>query len=260
MIISVFNLSNGAITDMLLHKTIRAINVQIERDFEPYWSFGATLRLEGHTGSRKKPTAAPFSPMDMRGDAILYVWDKYNKNYDGLHDKSFGSVPYGVVYLDLSAGLQEDWSVSLSHEALELVGDPLANLVVQGPHPTNRNRDVFHWFEMCDAVQAQSYRIDDVLVSDFILPMYFTPTAEPNARNNFVGDFKPADAPASKLKSFGVVRGGYIGFFDPHLGDIDEYELPDDTLAEQRKAVKAGRAGRRAKRARNNKFGVVTKT
>lgn len=54
MIISVFNLSRGAITDLGMQKVIRAINTQIEFGFEPYFSFGATLRLEGPTSHRQK--------------------------------------------------------------------------------------------------------------------------------------------------------------------------------------------------------------
>jgi hypothetical protein len=57
--------------------------------------------------------------------------------------------------------------VTLSHEALELVGDPEVNLLVKGPHPNrNERREVFHWFEMCD-VQAETCDIDgDALAKD----------------------------------------------------------------------------------------------
>jgi len=51
MIISVVNRTKS-IGDEELQGVIRAINQQIERDFEPYWSFGATLRLEGQIGKR----------------------------------------------------------------------------------------------------------------------------------------------------------------------------------------------------------------
>src|SRR5258708_11611713 len=69
VIISVFNCSNGKVADSDMQKVIRAINVQIARDFEPYWSFGATLRLEGHT-RQPKPRKRPYSAADMRGDAV----------------------------------------------------------------------------------------------------------------------------------------------------------------------------------------------
>lgn len=55
MIISVINHTNGEVTDEKLQFAIRAINRQIKEDFEPYWSLGATLRLEGRSG--KQPFA-----------------------------------------------------------------------------------------------------------------------------------------------------------------------------------------------------------
>jgi hypothetical protein len=50
MIISVINLSKGAASDAKLQGAIRAINRQIAEDFQPYWGFGAQLRLEGKSG------------------------------------------------------------------------------------------------------------------------------------------------------------------------------------------------------------------
>jgi hypothetical protein len=68
MIITVVNMS-GKISDAQLHPTIRAINRQIREDFEPYWSLGATLRLEGKTGADKPDK---LGLPEMRGDAVLY--------------------------------------------------------------------------------------------------------------------------------------------------------------------------------------------
>ncbi|UJB21400.1 MULTISPECIES: hypothetical protein [Lysobacter] len=258
MIIQVFNLSHGAVTDIHMQKVIRAINVQIERDFEPYWSFGATLRLEGHT-ARKGKQRFKFDPLNMRGDGVLYVLDKFNKDLGGAHDTDFRGVPAGVVYLDLSQGLQEDWTVSLSHEALEMIADPQINLVVQGPHPEGRDRDVFHWFEMCDAVQAQSYAIDAIEVSDFVLPLYFTPSAEPGSRNNFMGAAIRGKT-AHRLPSFGVAHGGYIGYFDPKKADNLTYEHEGDALARKRRILKQGRTGRRAQRmVKTARFATIPK-
>jgi hypothetical protein len=63
MIISVINHTNGQISDEQLEVAIRAINRQIREDFEPYWSLGATLRLEGRSqasspANKTSPTCA----------------------------------------------------------------------------------------------------------------------------------------------------------------------------------------------------------
>ena len=72
MLISIVNLSRGALPEEDLQRVIRAINRQIAEDFEPYWSFGARLRLEGAIGVRPRPNTLA----ELRGDALIYVWDK----------------------------------------------------------------------------------------------------------------------------------------------------------------------------------------
>ena len=119
MIISIINHTRGKLSDEELQVAIRAINRQIAHDFEPYWSLGAELRLEGK--SEKKPTK--HSLADMRGDAVIYVWDQLDvEDALGYHDKNDRGIPYGFVFVELSKELEEEWSVTLSHEALELIG------------------------------------------------------------------------------------------------------------------------------------------
>jgi hypothetical protein len=242
MIISVVNHTHGKISDADLHVALRAINRQISCDFAPYWHSSAALRLEG--GSQTRPSKKQLT--DMRGDAILYLWD--GSDVDGAlgyHDQTELGIPYGFVFTDLAKDLGENWTVTLSHEALELIGDPQINLLVQGPHPGNPKKTVFHWHEMCDAVQAETYKIDEVEVSNFVLPLYFTGGDENGSRNDFLG----IKHGGKLLQSFGINPGGYIGFFNPATGDHETVSLPEDKEAERRlKAKSAYARGRRGTR------------
>lgn len=227
MIISIINLTSGKIKDEAVLHVIRAINKQIAEDFEPYWSFGARLRLEGNSSS----TPRKQSITDMRGDAIVYLWDKTDMDGAlGYHDSNNRGIPYSFVFTELSKQLDEAWSVTLSHEVLELIADAQANLLVQGPHPTDPARVVFHWFEMCDAVQGESYKVDNVEVSNFVLPLYFTLDEQAGGRNDFLGRAHGGKT----LHSFGINPGGYIGFFDPASGQHDTYARKTDKLAAKR--------------------------
>jgi|ERR1700741_3294804 len=239
MIISIINHSHGKVSDAELQCVIRAINRQINEDFKPYWSLGATLRLEGR--SLERPGA---HLVDMRGDAVIYIVDQLKRDgTKGVHDKNYKGIPYGFVYLDIASELSEPWSVPLSHEALELIGDAEVNLLVAGPHPDpGKKRDVFHWYEMCDAVQAESYEIDGVRVSNFILPLYFTGSDEYQGRNDFLGTITKGK---KTLRSFGVNPGGYIGFFDPRTGKHHTYYSPDDLESEKRMKIKSQMKGTR---------------
>lgn len=238
MIISVINHTSSTIADLEVQKAIRAINRQIEGDFAPYWSLGATLRLEGKSStSPEKQNLA-----DMRGDAVLYLWDKTDiDNALGYHDANNRGIPFGFVFTEISRRLKEPWSVTLSHEALELIGDPEVNLLVAGPDPRGGDADVFHWYEMCDAVQAETYGIDGVEVSNFVLPLYFTSSDEAGGRNDFLG----ASHNGRTLRSFGLNPGGYVGFFDPAIGRHDTFSRKGDERAALRLKVKMGAKGAR---------------
>lgn len=238
MVISVINHTNGKIFDEDVQLALRAINRQISEDYEPYWHIGGELRLEGR--SQTKPSKQSLA--DMRGDAVLYLWDSVDvQDALGYHDSNNAGVPYGFVFTELAKQLKENWTVTLSHEALEMVGDSEVNLLVQGPHPADSGRVVFHWYEMCDAVQAETYDIDGVGVSNFVLPLYFTGGEEKSGRNDFLGRAYKGKT----LRSFGVNPGGYIGYFDPETGDHETFSLKGDEVAARRLKLKSQAKGAR---------------
>ncbi len=226
MIISIIN--NTDLHHQEVQDTLRAVNRQLLEDFKKYWHRHAELRLEGWTGEQPNP----LDPLDMRGDAVIYLWDDEDINDAlGYHDLNHSGVPYGFVFRRLSEKLGEPWSVTLSHEALELAMDPEVNLLAQGPHPdpAEKGRTVYHWYELCDAVQQDTYEIDGVKVSNFVLPLYFTISDEHKNHNDFLG---------LSLKSFGVREGGYVGFFDPKSGEHETWTAPNDRVASEHLKLK----------------------
>jgi hypothetical protein len=235
VLISVVNHTNTTISDEEVQATVRAINRQLQEDYRLSWGIDATLRLEGRGGLQPDQQLVA----SMRGDAVIYLWDDSDvPGALGYHDRNNRGIPYGFVFTGLSAQLGEPWSVTLSHEALELVGDLYVNQLVMGPHPADPSRDVFFWYEMCDAVQAETYEIDGVAVSNFVLPLYFTAEAEAEGRSDFLGRLHNGQP----LQSFGLNPGGYIGFWDPTTGQHETYAQKDDVTAVERLRIKA-RAG-----------------
>jgi hypothetical protein len=245
MLISVVNHTGGEVDDGRLQTVLRAINRQIEEDFAPYWGMTATVRLEGALDSKPKAEEAT----SLRGDAVIYLVAESPKASDvlGFHDINNSGIPFGFVFLDIAKEVGENWSVTLSHEVLELIADPEANLLVAGPHPSDPKREVFHWYEVCDAVQDETYEIDGIAVSNFVLPLYFTKKDERGSRNDFLGAAKDR----TRLRSFGVHPGGYIGFFDPETQDHGTFEA--DERASKRMTVKArAKLARRSNRYRQH--------
>jgi hypothetical protein len=204
MIISVVNRSDVDDVDVL--KAVRAINRQIAEDFEPYWDLGGILRLQGKGGGSDREA--------MRGDAMIHLRST-GANYHWVEQ----AIPAGVVFTKIAEITHETfpwlhWTNMLSHEALELIADPQLNTLVKGPHPDHESREVFHYREVCDPVQADVYEIDGVLVSDFVLPHYYNAQGERKGRNDFLG---------TKLEAFRWNKDGEIGFWDPHAGARGQY-------------------------------------
>src|SRR6266536_1792984 len=214
MLISAVNLSKK-IADEEVQPVLRAINTQIAQDFAPYWGMSATMRLEGRAARKPKREHPP----ELRGDAIIYLWDHADVDDAlGYHDENHAGQPCGFVFTTIA----------------EQIGDANVNRLAAGPHPADPNRWVLHWYEMCDAVQAEKYEIDEVVVSNFVLPLYFTPGEQVAGRNDFLGRRHNGGT----LESFGVNPGGYIGFLDPKTGEHDTYSMKDDEIARWRLAVK----------------------
>lgn len=217
MQISVVNYDDDLETVDLL-AAIRAVNVQIERDFAPYWHMRAQLRLDA-----ADPTRGVEELGGLKGDAIIYIVREPDPRYLGMHARHANGTPFGFVFRQVSPS----WTVALSHEALELLADPECNLYCKGPHPdpAERGREVLHWFEVCDAVQAESYLIDGIAVSNFVLPLYFTGGEELDGRNDFLG----TRTAGGRLRSFSANPGGYVGFCDPLVPGRSRHWFADPT-------------------------------
>jgi hypothetical protein len=240
MIITVVNNTQGLLKDnAYVLQVIRAISRQVFYDFQPYWNLSAQVRL---AVDKDQPIYALLDPVSR--DSVIYLerWkhhaaqhpelSKYRFGYHGIkRDGSGKRYPVGYVFVDKANGEErKEWTVTLSHEVLELVANPHLNLWILGPHPEdhldrknqpkekdlskNDPRKVFIHRELCDPVQ-NTYPSDGIAVSNFVLPLYFVEDGDKRERVDFLGDNDPVDG--SPLKSFGIRCGGYLPFSVPSL-------------------------------------------
>jgi len=204
---AVINFSD--VDDRDVQKAIRAVNRQIQEDFVPLWGQGRELRLHA---SRVDPTSpnVNLEEESVAADSVLYlVTESTLPGALGYHDMNTSEAAVGFIFT--GAG---DWTITLSHEALELTLDPTVNIFVPGPDPeapTDPNRWLWHAYEACDAVERMSYQVDGVLVSDFVTSNYFRAGNAPGTRNDFLGVGVP---------SFGVMPGCHLGVVDPVTYDF----------------------------------------
>jgi len=124
----------------------------------------------------------------------------------GWHTEDGGDVIYGRVFarpvLDNGGdALTKELSVAsvLSHEVLETLADPHANLWA------DNGRGVSYAYEVGDPVESDSYVIKvsghPVTVSNFVTPHWFDPQAKSGEQFDFLGK---VTAP------FQMTRGGYV--------------------------------------------------
>lgn len=201
--ISVINFSSH-LNDQDVQEAIRAVNRQVLEDFAPIWGSGRVLRLHAPSYDPAHPDTLMEDPV--RGSSVVYLVDQATlPGALGYHDLNTRAIPVGFVFiLDLN-----EWTSTLSHEVLELIVDPTVNIFVPGPDPRDAANVVLHAYEVCDAVERTSYDIDNVRVSNFVTPEYFTVGDEVGTRNDFLG---------VGVTSFGVTRDSHIAFFDLSAG------------------------------------------
>jgi hypothetical protein len=151
-------------------------------------------------------------------DARVLLRDRLDgDNMFGFHDVDESGTPFAEISVRDALDSKQEWSLTLSNEVLELIVDPKVNLLVTGPHPRDGKQLVQFWYEICSPVEGESYLIGDVRVSNFVLPNYFIGTTR-GVKIDFLNP--PRREP---LKPFGMVPGGYVGFFNPRSGEHETY-------------------------------------
>jgi hypothetical protein len=191
-IIAIKNLST-VITDHDVEKALPAFQKQVSRDFAASdWGIDAKLQLV-HKGS-KTPAGA----------WLLGIFDNADQaGALGYHDLTRGGLPLGKVFAKTTLNDGGKWTVTFSHELLEMLADPNINLCA-----LDEEAGRLYAYEVCDAVEADDlgYDIDGVTVSDFVLPGWFEPM--------HVGKNEKFAFKSKVTAPFQILPGGYIGYLD----------------------------------------------
>ena len=141
-------------------------------------------------------------------NAAELIDDFERDRLSGLHLNAFTRQPFALVEVS------DAWSVTLSHEILELIADPFGNRLVAAAHPLDAQQRVKYLLEVCDPCQAVWYAVNGVPVSDFYTPRYFDPVGVDRDRYSFTGEL---ELPLQ------ILEGGYLSWIDPE--DSGLYQL-----------------------------------
>ena len=185
-------LTNNEISASELAQVAGALQKQVTRDFAPPWNLPATI------ASQPDPKQIPngYWPITVTGDlkepgALGYHSDEHNQ-------------PFSLVQYD------KDWTITCSHELLEMLGDPFGSRMIVGDSPVEGQGRVQYLLEMCDPCEAFVYEVDGVRVSDFLFPAYHDPISRAETPYSFTGNLHAARE---------VAFGGYLSWFVPSINE-----------------------------------------
>jgi hypothetical protein len=190
-VIAVTNTST-CLKDAQVEGVLPALQQQVSQDFKAYWNLDCVLTF---LSDQQSLTPGWWQ--------IVLSDDPDQAGALGYHEMTSEGTPLGKVFAGLDLRSGSSWTVTLSHELLEMLADPWINWCAVG------SDSKIYALEVCDAVEADGlgYEIDGVLLSDFVTPAWFEPTDADRM------DFRQHVSDAQELAA-----GGYISVLDPKNG------------------------------------------
>lgn len=128
--------------------------------------------------------------------AMVFLDDADQPGALAYHDLTPDGLPQSKVFVKTTIDDNELVSVSASHELVEMLVDPAINLMSTGPDPKT-----IYAYESADPVEALSYSIGGIEMSDFVYPSYFETFRKPGSvQFDYLKKVK---------KPFEILSGGY---------------------------------------------------
>ena len=133
---------------------VAAMQEFVNQHVAPVW--GTPAKLIKSKGFVKNAWAMVFLDDADVADALAY------------HDLTPDGLPVSKVFVKTTLDNHDRVSVSASHELVEMLVDPAINLMTTGPDPK-----VVYAYESADPVEALSFNVNGIPMSDFVYPAYF---------------------------------------------------------------------------------------
>jgi hypothetical protein len=170
-----------------------AIQRQVLEHLFPCWGISASVR----SATASNPPRDDEWVLQLRRSPVV-------KGVLGIHRVTDFGVPLMLDFPELDARDGVAWTATASHEILETLTDPWLRRGAQDDHGA--------WWatEICDPVDADTYRIDGIAVSNFCLPAWSEP---PPVRAGIRYDYMGLCS-----GPWNVRKGGYAHKFDPKSG------------------------------------------
>jgi hypothetical protein len=173
-----------------------ALQRQTTRDLVQFWDLKATVDVF----PRLEDVPVGYWP-------IIIMDDIHQSGAAGVHEDENGQ-PFALV---TASDDRDVWSLTCSHEMIEMLVDPFGNRLIASDSPKADQGRVQILVEACDPSEAAefAYTVNGILVSDFYSTRFFDPVGAPGVRYSFTGALQEPRQ---------VLRGGYLSWMDPSTG------------------------------------------
>src|SRR5215475_9643489 len=161
---------------------IAAMQAFVDKHVVPVW--GTPAKLVKTKGFVKNQWAMVFLDDADQPGALAY------------HDLTPDGLPESKVFVKTTLDNGDLVSVSASHELVEMLVDPAINMMTTGPDPKT-----IYAYESADPVEALSFNVQGIPMSDFVYPSYFEDFHKPNSVR--------FDQMGKVTKPFQILSGGY---------------------------------------------------
>jgi len=184
--------ATAVIPDDEVARAVAAVQTQVRRDFAPVWQIDTDIEFI---------PAKQKAPSNSWWIVILDYSDLGGAL--GYHDLTNAGLPMGKVFAATDKANGLTWTVTLSHEILEVLADPNINRTALQITSTG---GLLHAYEVGDACEADefAYSIDGQLVSDFLYPAWFSPISS-NAQFDYRNQIR---------RPFELLPGGFSMVYD----------------------------------------------
>jgi hypothetical protein len=195
--ISIINEST-VVSDADVQQAVADLQIQVHQHFAPAWGIDADLTFVPSYG---QPAANTW------WIAVLDNTDQAGAL--GYHDITPDGLPLGKVFAGTDIQNNLSWTVTVSHELLEMLGDPDINLSMFMEN--NDGTGTLYAYETCDACEDDqyAYMINNTKVSDFVYPAWFETFRASGTQFDYCNYIT---APLQLLP------GGYIGVYNITAG------------------------------------------
>ncbi len=209
------------LSDAEVSAAVPALQIQVHDHFARAWGIDADLRF------------VPAGQDPRQEECWLTILDDPDRGEDlGYHELTNDGRPICKVFARSDQARGFRWTVTASHELLELLADPNCHLGVLAQ--PNAYDSFLYAYEVCDPCESEAYAYPiaqpggDVIVSDFVYPAWFEGFRK-------AGSTK-FDHQGKIDEAFKLLPGGYAGVLDIPSG-LGWYQIdgPDPQGAETRR-------------------------